>query len=67
MLDIITERKVISKYQELFIDQLMNVCTEKVFWNVGFQGGSIPTTVFYLSKALLILRKLRSIIYLEVK
>jgi hypothetical protein len=50
MIEIVTEEKLISKYQKEFIKQLKTVCTKKVFCNVGFQGGSIATTVFYSSK-----------------
>lgn len=50
MLEIISSKKEIGKYQKLFINELEQICKEKVKCKVGFQGGSLEVELHYSKK-----------------
>jgi hypothetical protein len=51
MTEIITDEKLITKYQRQFVQQLKGVCDEKIKCNLGYQGeSSDELTVFYSNK-----------------
>lgn len=50
MTEIVTQEKLITKYQKLFVRQLKTVCTEKVICILGYQGNSDELTVYYSDK-----------------
>lgn len=47
MIEIVTDRKLITKYQKLFVQKLKTVCNKKISCNLGFQGDSFSSPVFY--------------------
>ncbi|RZK47998.1 MAG: hypothetical protein EOO99_11720 [Pedobacter sp.] len=48
MIQIITEKKLIDKYQSQLVRQLKTTCIEKISCSLGHRGTeSVPTTVFY--------------------
>jgi hypothetical protein len=47
MISIIKDEILITKYQKLFVKQLKTVYDKKVPCNLGFQGDSFETSVFY--------------------
>jgi hypothetical protein len=49
MIEIVTDRKLITKYQKLFVQKLKTVCSKKISCNLGFQGDSFSSPVFYSS------------------
>lgn len=51
MIEIITNSKLITKYQRLFIKQLKIVCNTKVISNVGYQGYNEESTLYYSEKS----------------
>jgi hypothetical protein len=51
MIEIVTDGKLITKYQKQFVQRLKTVCNKKISCNLGFQGDSFTTTVFYSPKS----------------
>jgi hypothetical protein len=51
MIEIVTDGKLITKYQMQFVKRLKTVCNKKIYCNLGFQGDSFTTTVFYSPKS----------------
>lgn len=47
MIEIVTDSKLITKYQKQFVQRLKTVCDKKIPCSLGFQGDSFTTTVFY--------------------
>ena len=47
MIDIVTDGKLITKYQRQFIQQLKTTCREKIVCTLGHQGKSDELTVYY--------------------
>lgn len=50
MIEIVTDGKLITKYQRQFIQQLKTTCREKVVCTLGYQGNSDDLTVYYSEK-----------------
>lgn len=50
MIEIITDSKLITKYQHQFTKQLKTVCKEKVVCVLGYQGYSEDATTYYSEK-----------------
>lgn len=50
MTEIVSDKKLITKYQRLFVKQLKTVCTEKIICILGYQGNSDELTVYYSEK-----------------
>ena len=51
MIEIVTDSKLITKYQKQFVQRLKTVCNKNISCNLGFQGDSFTTTVFYSPKS----------------
>jgi len=47
LIDIVTDGKLITKYQRQFIQQLKTTCREKIVCTLGHQGKSDELTVYY--------------------
>lgn len=47
MIKIVTDKKLILKYQRLFVEQLNSACTEEINCILGYQGGSEEWPVNY--------------------
>ena len=47
MIEIVTDGKLITKYQKQFVQRLKTVCNKRISCNLGYQGDSFPTIVFY--------------------
>lgn len=45
MTEIITDEKLITKYQKQFVKQLKTICKEEINCIVGYQGSSDELTV----------------------
>jgi len=50
LIEIITDGKLITKYQRQFIQQLKTTCREKIVCTLGYQGNSDELTVYYSEK-----------------
>lgn len=50
MIEIVTDSKLITKYQRQFLQQLQTTCQEKVVCTLGYQGNSDKSTVYYSAK-----------------
>ena len=50
MTEIVTDDKLITKYQRQFIQQLKTTCREKIVCTLGYQGSSDELTVYYSEK-----------------
>lgn len=50
MTEIVTKKKLITKYQKQFIQRLKEICNEKIICILGYQGNSDELTVYYSRK-----------------
>jgi hypothetical protein len=50
MTEIITDAKLITKYQKQFVRELKTICNEKLNCTLGYQGASEELPVFYSEK-----------------
>jgi hypothetical protein len=50
MIKIVTDSKLITKYQRQFIKELKTVCRKKIVCILGYQGNSDEMTVYYSEK-----------------
>lgn len=50
MIEIVTEKKLIAKYQNQFIKQLKSACGKKMYCTLGYQGSSEDQEVYYSEK-----------------